>query len=75
MFKPRLLTVVIGSLIASGMAFADTVTTTNVGKIDVKGQAVGAGQIVAEDSDKARSQITKSAIDNALPTESPLSAH
>lgn len=71
MFKPRLLTVLIGSLIASGVAFADTVTTTNVGKIDVQGQAVGAGQIVAEDSDKARSQITRSAIDNALPTESP----
>lgn len=71
MFKPRLLTVLIGSLITTGVAFADTATTTNVGKINVQGQAVGAGQIVAEDSDKARSQITRSAIENALPTESP----
>jgi len=70
MFKPRLLTVLVSSLISSGVAFADA--TTDVGEIDVlQIQAIGAGKIVAEDSDKARSQITRSAIEDAVPTQNP----
>jgi iron complex outermembrane receptor protein len=70
MFKRKVLPVLISGLLGSGLAGA--ADTSNVGRIDVQGEAgYGGGLIVPEESSKARSQVNKSAIEKALPTASP----
>jgi iron complex outermembrane recepter protein len=76
MFKRKIIPVLITGLLSSGIAWTSTTqaeeTTSNVGQIDVQGDdSYGSGQIVPEESSKARSEVNKSYLEKQAPTSSP----
>ena len=63
--KIKPLALLVSSIFAADMSLAQAVETTNVGQITVQGQAVAGdtGLIQQEESPKARSSVTKAAIE------------